>query len=127
MKKSILWIIPTMLSIVFLYTGIREKLCSRKSALIFSIGMSMGTAITFTRGTKISSTSASSNSIALEISSRSCMSREPSSCASSTMDKSSYSVILSSFFDLNILRRRNFSPANKIVMGYRMTIIARIG
>ena len=69
----------------------------------------------------------SSNSIALEISSRSWSSSEPSSCASSTIERSSSSVILSSPLDSVTSRRMNFRLEKRKVMGKRTYEIALMG
>ena len=87
--------------------------------------MSIGTATTFTLGTSISPTSQSWNSIALEIRSDSLSSIEPSSLASSTIFKSSSSVMPSLAWSLNTLRISVFSPEKTAQRGKRTTIKKR--
>ena len=117
---------PTMLSIEFSYTGKREKLLLRNISSISSRESVTSTAITSTRGVKISLTSRSLNSIAAQIKSLSCASRSPSFWASSTMVSSSSWVMESSFSTLNIIESSFFHKLNRKLIGVKSVWIKPI-
>ena len=94
LKNSFSVIMPTILSSVFSYTGIREYSSRRNFRRTSSVFSPSSTAVMRTRGVIISSTVISSNSRALRTRLLSCFSSTPSSSISSIMTLSSSSVML---------------------------------
>ena len=111
-----------MVSILPLYTGIREYPSSSKISFILSNGVPSSIAVMFTRGIRMSTTSRSSNSMTERISFVSSCFSVPPTCASSTIVMISSSVTMESFFSLNIFASSHLYPEKMIFTGYSSTL-----